>query len=328
MTVIKIHFSIHCATNSNFLPFLLPSSLQNLAARGVMQHRSTNDYGENIYCKYGTANITVTGHEAVKSWYDEISLYNFNSGGFSSATGHFTQVVWRDSKKLGIAKAENSRGQVFVVANYDPPGNYQGQFPENVPRVGATPVAKKEQPKTVPKASNGATQSLAGFSDFEVECELFLKTVFYHSNSHFNYSTGLNSHNNYRAKHHAPPLTLKKNLCNFAQEWANNLAARGTMQHRSNNSYGENIYSMWGTGNISVSGSDPVDSWYSEIKDYNFNSGGFSSGTGHFTQVVWKGSTELGVGIAKNGNNQIFVVANYSPPGNYQGQFRENVLRK
>lgn len=135
-----------------------------------MQHRPTNSYGENIYCKYGTGNITVNGHEGVKSWYDEISLYNYNAPGFSSATGHFTQVIWRDSKKLGIAKAENSKGQIFVVANYDPPGNYQGQFKENVPRLGSAPVVtRQEQPKVV-KANAG--QSLSGFSEFEVECKL------------------------------------------------------------------------------------------------------------------------------------------------------------
>lgn len=100
------------------------------------------------------------------------------------------------------------------------------------------------------------------------------------------------------------------------------------MQHRSNNSYGENIYYKAGTGNITVTGNEPVDSWYSEIKDYNFSAGQFTPGTGHFTQVVWKGSTELGVGLAKNNKNQIFVVANYDPPGNFQGRFKENVIPK
>uniref|UniRef100_A0A336LPQ9 CSON000338 protein n=1 Tax=Culicoides sonorensis TaxID=179676 RepID=A0A336LPQ9_CULSO len=284
----------------------------NLAARGVMQHRSNNKYGENIYAKYGSGPISVTGSEPVKSWYDEIKDYNFNSPGFAGATGHFTQVVWRESKKLGIAQAKNNKGQIFVVANYDPPGNYQGQFGENVPRVGAMPVnsvkceAKNDTVK-VQSTNGSSSQNLSGFNEFEIEC--------------------LNVHNKYRTKHKAPPLTLNKNLCQFAQEWANNLAARGVMQHRSNNSYGENIYAKYGTGNIQVAGNEPVDSWYSEIKDYNFNAGKFSSGTGHFTQVVWKGSRELGVGIAKNSKGQIFVVANYDPAGNYQGQFKENVLR-
>jgi hypothetical protein len=49
--------------------------------------------------------------------------------------------------------------------------------------------------------------------------------------------------------------------------------------------------------------------------------------TGHFTQVVWRGSTNLGVGIAFGNNGRTaVVVANYSPPGNYLGQFPANVL--
>lgn len=143
-----------------------------------MQHRANNSYGENLYAKYGTGNITVTGFEPVKSWYDEVSMYNFNSHGFSSGTGHFTQVVWRGSKKLGVAKVENNKGQVFVVANYDPPGNYQGQFEQNVPRAGtvATPLSaggRQEQSQAVTVKNDGAGKSLAGFSEFEVECKGF-----------------------------------------------------------------------------------------------------------------------------------------------------------
>ena len=49
--------------------------------------------------------------------------------------------------------------------------------------------------------------------------------------------------------------------------------------------------------------------------------------TGHFTQVVWKGSQQLGVGVAFANNGRIaVVVANYSPPGNYQNRFTDNVL--
>lgn len=50
--------------------------------------------------------------------------------------------------------------------------------------------------------------------------------------------------------------------------------------------------------------------------------------TGHFTQVVWKSSQRLGVGIgfANNGNTAV-VVANYGPPGNYLNQFAQNVVR-
>lgn len=63
---------------------------------------------------------------------------------------------------------------------------------------------------------------------------------------------------------------------------------------------------------------------------YNFNSGGFSAGTGHFTQVVWKGSSELGIGVAKGkdgGMTCYYTVGRYRPAGNMQGAFPKNVVK-
>ena len=66
---------------------------------------------------------------------------------------------------------------------------------------------------------------------------------------------------------------------------------------------------------------------YNEIKDYNFNRGGYQSGTGHFTQLVWKGSTRLGAAVVQRGNI-VVVVARYAPAGNFMGRFGENVFRQ
>ncbi|BFF95575.1 Golgi-associated plant pathogenesis-related protein 1 [Drosophila madeirensis] len=132
----------------------------------------------------------------------------------------------------------------------------------------------------------------------------------------------LNAHNKYRALHHAPPLRLSAKLNALATNWAQHLLANNRMEHRQNSGYGENIYMAMG-GNMSAS--DAVDSWYKEINQYDWHSPAFRMGTGHFTQVVWKTSTELGVGFAKRGN-VIYVVCNYNPPGNYNNMFRENVL--
>jgi ves G 5 allergen, putative len=46
--------------------------------------------------------------------------------------GHFTQLVWKTSKKLGIGQAKGASGNVYVVANYYPPGNIIGEFGSNV----------------------------------------------------------------------------------------------------------------------------------------------------------------------------------------------------
>lgn len=51
-----------------------------------------------------------------------------------------------------------------------------------------------------------------------------------------------------------------------------------------------------------------------------------SPSSGHFTQVVWKSSARLGMGIARK-NGYIVVVANYDPPGNFKGVFGSNVKK-
>ena len=65
--------------------------------------------------------------------------------------------------------------------------------------------------------------------------------------------------------------------------------------------------------------------WYDEVKDYNFKNPGGAGGTGHFTQVVWVGSQEMGVAKSGEGSGTQFVVARYYPPGNVIGHFPENV---
>ncbi|CAG2063987.1 unnamed protein product [Timema podura] len=136
----------------------------------------------------------------------------------------------------------------------------------------------------------------------------------------------LRAHNDYRRRHGVEPLKLNKKICKYSEEWAKYLASRGIMEHRQNNEYGENIFCSWSSNaNYKVTGTEPVDNWYSEIKDHPFGREPRDLKSGHFTQVVWKGSKELGVAVAKSRNGQIFVVANYSPPGNFIGSFAVNV---
>merc|ERR1712113_687437 len=70
--------------------------------------------------------------------------------------------------------------------------------------------------------------------------------------------------------------------------------------------------------------SKAVDMWYDEIKDYDFGSPGFDMKTGHFTQVVWKGTTKLGCGYTEG-----YVACRYcDTAGNItnEGMFKANVL--
>jgi len=130
------------------------------------------------------------------------------------------------------------------------------------------------------------------------------------------------SHNKHRTRHGVAPLILNLDLCKFAQQWANVIASKGSMDH-SGYGYGENIY--WNSGNV-TDGSIPVDYWYSEVKAFNWDHNDFQKGTGLFTQVIWKNSREIGI-ARTHSQKGTFVVALYNPAGNVIGEFPANVLK-
>jgi hypothetical protein len=74
---------------------------------------------------------TLTAAHTAEMWYDEYKNYSFNNPGFSSGTGHFTQMVWLSTKEIGIGRVVKGI-TTYVVANYTPPGNVVGQFDQNV----------------------------------------------------------------------------------------------------------------------------------------------------------------------------------------------------
>ncbi|XP_054466062.1 Golgi-associated plant pathogenesis-related protein 1-like [Anoplopoma fimbria] len=132
----------------------------------------------------------------------------------------------------------------------------------------------------------------------------------------------LETHNAYRAKHKTPEMTLSSELTASAQKWADQLLELDNMKH-SDTKDGENIY--YKSSSAQLTGKEAVECWYSEIEDYDWSSPGSNKKTGHFTQVVWKNSTELGVGMATDGRKK-YVVGQYRPSGNMRGDFEKNVL--
>lgn len=79
-----------------------------IAARGTPAHRNNSPYGENIFCSWSsTATVTVEGAEPVEHWYSEGVNHCFGKEPTTLKTGHFTQVVWRDSRELGVGMATN-----------------------------------------------------------------------------------------------------------------------------------------------------------------------------------------------------------------------------
>ena len=105
-----------------------------LASEGCkLEHRPASGkwaqmYGENIY--FGTAK-GLTAEDASKAWYGEVKDYSGEKLTMKNfvKVAHYTQMVWRTTTKLGIAKSTCPSGATIIVANYSPLGNYMGQKP-------------------------------------------------------------------------------------------------------------------------------------------------------------------------------------------------------
>ncbi len=84
-------------------------------------------YGENISAgSPGSRSID----DALKGWESEKSRYRgepISNDNFADV-GHYTQMVWRNTTRLGCGKA-TCRTKTIIVCNYDPAGNMLGQKP-------------------------------------------------------------------------------------------------------------------------------------------------------------------------------------------------------
>jgi len=128
------------------------------------------------------------------------------------------------------------------------------------------------------------------------------------------------THNAWRKKVGVPDLVWSNTLATVAQKWATALKTNNncSMVHSGNPSYGENLY--WASGFVPTP-KQVVDAWGNEVTDYTYATNKCASGKmcGHYTQVVWKGTTQVGCGKATCGAAQVWV-CNYNPQGNWIGQ--------
>jgi uncharacterized protein YkwD len=125
----------HCAPPlawSKDLAAIAQRWADHLRDAGCAFEHSRTDYGENLAA--GTEGA-LDPDGVVAMWYGEIAKYDFRRGGFSMETGHFTQVVWRATARVGCGTSRCNGMQIWVC-NYDPPGNVEGEYRENVQPKG------------------------------------------------------------------------------------------------------------------------------------------------------------------------------------------------
>jgi pathogenesis-related protein 1 len=109
------------------------------AARCRFRHNARRGpYGENLFAMSDHQAAEVVVPAAIRSWSAEAGDYDFarNACDHSKVCGHYTQMVWRDTRRVGCAIRYCGEGTPFgrgswtlVVCNYDPPGNFIGRKP-------------------------------------------------------------------------------------------------------------------------------------------------------------------------------------------------------
>ena len=134
--------------------------------------------------------------------------------------------------------------------------------------------------------------------------------------------------NHYRALNQAPPLTYLDSIAGVSQNWSYNMCMTNNFHHSGSQLYGENLAYLRGYGTDPVALiKTSIDLWYQEISLYDFNKPGFSEATGHFTCLVWKSTTNMGLGISMNtSTGEAYITMNTVPPGNVDGEYVANVL--
>lgn len=129
----------------------------------------------------------------------------------------------------------------------------------------------------------------------------------------------LNSTNIYREQHNASSLSWNFTLEDFARDYLDDMSGNSCDFEHSGGPYGENL--AMGYKNATAA----VEAWGDEREEYDFGNQGFDEETGHFTQLVWKNTTDVGCARKLCDERGWYVVCEYWPRGNVQDQYDDQV---
>lgn len=138
--------------------------------------------------------------------------------------------------------------------------------------------------------------------------------------------TMLDLHNDARADVRMPPLSWDPALAKAAESYARELARRSVFEHskqpRGPAAHGENL---WTGTRGAYRYEEMAQHWIDERRDFvngavpNVSRTGRFGDTGHYSQIVWNGTTRVGCALASNRRDD-YLVCRYSPAGNVWGR--------
>ena len=244
----------------------------------------------------------ITPKELVDIWYNNGSK-NYNYKKEPTVCNNFTQLIWRNSKQFGLGHIITRDNTLYVVANFYPEGNIKEQFLKNV-----CPIVKDRKYSKSEENDN---------------------TSYYSITTKF-IEEALSAHNDLREKHNSPPLILNPTLSTLAQNHSEFLAKEKKLSFSNNKLNKEKIGENLFMGNKNYNGEEVTSFWYKGNIKYDFrnlNDNNYDDiEINNFTQLIWKNTKEVGFGFSYDKKGNFYVVANYYPCGNIEGQYQYNVL--
>jgi uncharacterized protein YkwD len=108
-------------------------------AEELLSNHDKNYIYKNIYKdSFIGENIMLSEMKSAEAiceeWYKENQFYDFNKNTFQKNAAHFTQLIWKETKEIGIGFCKDNNKCCLVVLYY-PAGNVLGEFSKNVEKV-------------------------------------------------------------------------------------------------------------------------------------------------------------------------------------------------
>jgi len=291
--------------------------------------RSTNrddDVGENIARRKSNSKSVEL---MLENWVEEKEFYvhrpypDCSNTGDEDDVSHYTQMIWEDSYEVGCGFATGF-GKDYLVCQYRSDGNRDGQYvfgeeetanprskESNKSRKDETEEEEKPSKTTKSTEDKSSKTEKTESSNTESSGDSFVDTC-------------LRLHNAERTALDIPALKWSEELAASALDWAKTSAKRNKMSHSDGrNHIGENVAYTRSKPN---SVEKLIGMWTDEKENYvhrpypECTKTGDTGDVGHYTQIIWKATTEVGCGVA-TGSGRDYIVCQYKTSGNRRGKY-------